>query len=512
MLGLRSFSMLKKYSSLVSKNWKSGLTVGLVSIPLSLSLSVASGASPEAGLVTAVWAGAIAALLGGSNFNVVGPAGALTGVLLGFALTMGPGLLPMLAVSAGALILLAYALRLETYLALVPKSVMHGFSLGVALTIAASQVPSAIGIEPSHVGHVLGAFLENIGNSAHASMPALVLFAGSMLLLFLFSRIFMKLPAALFVAPIGIAIGYLSSRGVLTGDLVILAERFPSMSFALFRIPSFSFDFVLLAPALSVAFIAILETLISAKIADGMTGTKFNARREIFGLGLANIASGAFGGLPATGVFVRTGLNVKSGATHRTSSLINAVFVAAVSALIFSTFTLIPMPVIAAILVFSAVRMVETHALAYVYNQSKREFVIAMLVAIVMLAVDSVVGLVSGIVIALLYYVKEFSKGHYEIVTGSIASDARSSAPEQSYAYTYLIKGNLSYLNADTHQDRIKEITESFKNVTIDMSGCVSADFDGRLMLKETIRDLRQKGYDVSVRNVPDFLAEAFVG
>ena len=357
----------------------------------------------------------------------------------------------------------------------------------------------------AHPETVLGSLFANITHLGQGSLIAAGVFAASMVLLFIFTKCIPKLPAALFVAPIGILIGYLSTKGIVPDSLMILSEKFPSMSFELFHLTKPAFNLSLLAPAISVAFIAILETLISAKIADGMTGTKFNVRKEVLGLGFAIIFSVFFGGLPATGVFVRTGLNVKSGATSRVSSIINALFVALISALLFSTFTLIPMPVIAAILIFAAVRMVETHELAYVYNQSKREFITAMLVAFLMLAVDSVVGLVFGIIITLLYYVKDLSRGNYEIIEGSIAGT--DAAAEDQKSYVYKILGNVSYLNADTHADKIRELIEKFNEVRIDMNGCASIDFDGIIMLEDVLKKQKAKGYTLMLTNIPTALA-----
>ncbi len=139
--------MLMSLKTRILSNWQSGLTVALVSIPLSISLAVASHTTPVVGIVTAIWAGLIASLFGGSHYNVVGPTGALSGIIATFAIINGAEQLPMLAIMAGLMILVAYILRLERYLVLVPSSVIHGFTLGVAFIIAFNQFNFALGLQ-----------------------------------------------------------------------------------------------------------------------------------------------------------------------------------------------------------------------------------------------------------------------------------------------------------------------------------------------------------------------------
>src|SRR3989344_6711779 len=136
----------------IASNWRSGLTVALISIPLSLSLAIASGATPIMGIITSVWAGIVAAAFGGSEFNVVGPAGALSGILASFALSFGAEMLPLLAILSGTLIFVFFLLRWDRYLIFIPSSVMHGFTLGVGLTIGFGQLNFALGLKnvPMH--------------------------------------------------------------------------------------------------------------------------------------------------------------------------------------------------------------------------------------------------------------------------------------------------------------------------------------------------------------------------
>jgi hypothetical protein len=194
----------------LSANWKSGLTVALVSVPLSLSLAIASGAAPITGIITAVWAGLIAAALGGSEYNVIGPAGALSGILAGVTLTFGASVLPLVAILAGAVIFAFYILRWDRYLVFIPSSVMHGFTLGVGVTIALGQINAALGLQGLKVHEsLLMNFYESLLHAGQTQLPTFILFAATLALLFGIARLAPRIPGAVVAAIMGIAIGYI---------------------------------------------------------------------------------------------------------------------------------------------------------------------------------------------------------------------------------------------------------------------------------------------------------------
>ncbi len=285
-------------------NLKSGITVSLVSLPLSISLAIAGGATPIMGVITAIWSGLVAALFGGSNYNIVGPTGALSGLLAMYAMSYGVQVLPILALIGGLIILISYFFKVDKYIVFIPSSVIHGFTLGVAFIIGLNQLNFATGLKglPTHER-----FIENVIESfkhiAGVSGIAVGLFLATLILLFIFLKRIPKVPGPIVVSLIGIALGYLTSIGVLDFPLQTLYTKYGDLHATLFSLPHFGrefLNFTLWKAGAAIAVIAILETLISAKIADKMTKTKFDQKREMWGLGLANIASGLFGGIPAT--------------------------------------------------------------------------------------------------------------------------------------------------------------------------------------------------------------------
>jgi len=489
----------------IAENWKSGITVALISIPLSISLAVASGATPAMGIITAVWAGLLASIFGGSNFNIVGPAGALTGLLAAFALTHGMAMMPMLALVSGIFILISYALKLERYLVLVPATVMHGFSLGVALIIGLGQLNFAFGLQnlPTFA-HIPQIHLETFG-----------VFAVFLVALFALVKWLPKIPAIIAVTPFGILLGFLAEKqGVLLG-VQTLGDRFADTTITLFSFPSLVFDASIIVPALGVAFIAILETLISAKIADIMTHTKFHARKEMLGLAFANLGSGIFGGLPATGVFVRTGLNVKAGANHKISATINAIAVALISIFLFTFFTYIPMAVIASILVFASIRMIEAQHFFELWKNARRDFWLAVLTAIVMVGVDTVVGLLVGSVLALLFFIEKLAQGQFEMTTNSSEKkimhryyeEKPECFQETCEVLVYSMKGEFAYMNAEAHMERLENHSDFFETVVLRMRELAFVDLEGVHAFDHMVSTLTAQGKNVLVSSVTDPVA-----
>ncbi len=494
-------------------NWKSGLTVALVSIPLSLSLAIASGATPIMGIITAIWAGLVAAILGGSEFNVVGPAGALSGILASFVLVHGMTLLPLVAILSGVLIFLCYLLRWDRYLVFIPSSVMHGFTLGVGLTIGFGQVNAALGLKGLPVHETL---LENLRESIQhigsVHWPAFVLFIVVLIGLFILVRVAPRVPGAVVAALIGICIGYFSDAHMLPFTVQTLLSKYGQFNATVIQLPHFAFSMIdgtILKTVFTVTIVAILETLLSAKIVDAMTGTRFNQKREMFGLAIANIASGLTGGLPATGVLARTAINAKSGATSRYSSGLNAVFVLVIVLTLFRGFQYLPLAVVASILVFAAIRMVESEHFIKLFRFDQSAFWLALLVALLTFGVDPMIGILVGAAIALLQFVQRLSRSQGE-VTLHHRSRAMERVPlamlsqyqQEDDVVVYRLAGELTYFNGAFHKDSIANVKA--RAIILSLRNLYYIDLDGMHFLQETVEECRKGGQCVLMSGVND--------
>ena len=502
----------------IKRNWKSGITVSLVSIPLSISLAVAANSTPIMGIITAFWAGLIASILGGSNYNIVGPTGALSGILAMFAITYGVASLPALAIMSGIIILIFFILHFERYIILIPSSVIHGFTLGVAFIIGLNQLNSALGLQ-GLVQHEK--FIKNVMESfAHIGQfdgGTAVLFFGTLAILFVFLKLIPKIPGPIIVAPIGIFLGYLSEAGIIGAKFQTLHSKFGDIiGSKIFQMPSLSFNFLdtnLFKASLAISVVAILETLISAKIADGMTKTKSSHRKEMMGLGFANIASGIFGGIPATAALARTSLNVKSGATSKLSATVSSIMIALVSVIFISYFKYLPMAVVASILVYVAFRMVEAEHFKHIYVHNKSAFGLSIVVALITVIQDPIVGILVGSVISLLIFVNHFSKAQSEII---INKDRRMIAKIQTVKFNeiekhggdvivYRFAGQMNYINSQSHLENLSKINGAH-TVVLNFRNLFYIDVDGLDSLKEIIETMIVKGKKVIITSAGPFI------
>lgn len=498
----------------IKKNWQSGITVALVSIPLSISLAVASQTTPLSGIITGIWAGFVASLFGGSNFNIIGPTGALSGILASYALLYGPAALSSLAVVTGFFILIAYLFQFERYLVFVPGSTVHGFTLGVACIIAFNQLNFALGLPklPVHE-HFLSNVWESFTHISFASLPTCICFLLFLGTLFICAYLLPKFPGVILITPISIGLGYLSALGHIPFTLETLAERYGSISFSLFSMSQFHYNPTLISTGIMLAFIAILETMISARIADGMTKTRHNPRKELLGLGFANIASGIVGGIPATAALARTALNVRAHATHKFSATICSIAIALISVLFLSYFSYIPLAVIAAILVYTAIRMIELDHFFKLFHYDKTNFFISLLVAFITIYQDPIIAILFGIALSLVVFMKQLSHGYFKIHylhkkiepsdTGSICKS------EDTIVYTF--QGHLSYINSQAHFARFETETKKYTQIILNFADTNFVDTDGIDILSEIIDLLHSQNKKVLVAGIDPALMPLFM-
>lgn len=529
------FGDLQNVRTRVTENWQAALTVALISVPLSIALSIASGAGPLPGLITGIWGTLIGSIFIGSNFNIVGAAGALTTVLFGATLSapleLGAAVLPLLALTTGALIFLVWLLKLDRFLYYIPSSVMYGFAAGVAVLIAASQLFDATGLSAlKRTGHLTGDIEKFIANSDLIHTPSFVVFAVFLISILVWKRKVKRIPAVIPAAALGILFGAIEANR-LGFDIISLQDKFGSFS-ATLMLPvawkSFPALFSNSETALwvlsisgTIALIAVLETLITAKLGDKLTKTESSSSRELLGLSLANLGSGVMGGLPATGVFIRTGANIKAGATHRTSGILAALFTGAIALAALPFFSYLPMPVIAAILVNTALGLLEFDKFAEFWRHERTSFGVAILVALVTIFHDAGLGVALGAIVALLLFASKVAHGRFDLVwnfsdgtTEEIHSGTKLAVPDVKKnitVVTYSIAGNLGYIDANRHATNLKVLASAptVPAVIIRLRDLYSIDFEGSEAVTEAIAELQAKQKTVILTSVaPHILAE----
>ncbi|MCX6155088.1 MAG: SulP family inorganic anion transporter [Candidatus Kapabacteria bacterium] len=499
----------------IKNNWRSGLTVALVSIPLSVSLAMASGATPTVGIITAFVAGTIGAIFAGSQFNIIGPTGALTGLTATFTLSYGIGLLPELTFITGLIIIIGYFLRIEKYLIYVPSSVIHGFTLGIAVILILNQTNFILGLYtiPSK-SNSLETLIVAYQNLSHFDYKSLLSFCLFLLFLYFTRKYKLKIPGAIILAPIVILLGYLSKSQLIQYNLFTLGDKFQDIKFSFSLAKEFSFHNQIIISAGTIAFVGIIETMLSAKIADSMTHLKHNPRKELLALGLANIASGIAGGMPATAALARTSLNIRSGANNKFSGIFSGIFIAVISFFLLNQFKYLPMTAIAAILVDTAIRMVESKHFGKLRKYDLPSYVVALVVALVTVIEDPIVGIALGVAIAFFLFVEKTSHGHFEIfvndeqgLVNSISGDKLKPLKEDGTILLYSIRGNLLYVNCAAHLSRFEtDIFDKFNIVIIRLREVFQMDMDGIEAFDAMIEILKSKGKSVYISSASDQL------
>lgn len=401
---------------LVKENLYSGITVALVSTPLSTALAMAQGATAMMGLSTAIYGPGIQGVIGGSHYNILGPAGALVNIVNNIKETLGVAAIPWSAFVAGVMSFLVYLVKFEHFCTMLPTSVLEGFSLGVATTIGLGQVGFALGLPPPQGKEFYEKVYSNFSNVGETQWKEFFCFLPFYVSLMFLLKYKPQIPWIIVIAILGVIYGAIMKEGVNDPKMtpVLLRDIYPQLTNSVqladfsYWSPAKAIPFVdLLIGAFKVAFVAVLETLISARIADNKTNTRFDSPKEIRGMAIANMVCGLMGGTPCTGVLIRTNVNIQTHATHKMSQFINAVVVFFIVCFGMGVFSYIPMAVIAAILITSACRLVPKTIMRQLWNVDMFEFNILIITWLICVFKDGAVGLMIG---AFLSFLKQSEK------------------------------------------------------------------------------------------------------
>ncbi len=476
-----------------------GVTVGIVALPLALAFGVATGVGAGPGLVAAVVAGAVAAVFGGSQLQVTGPTGAMTVVLVPLVASRGAGVVYPLAVLAGLVLVLAGALRLGQLLDHVPWPLVEGFTLGIAVVIAAQQVPGALGVPKPHVENAAGAAIVAVGRFAeHPQWTVVGLLVLAVALTALLPRLHRSLPASLVAVVAVTVVAGLAHLDV--ARIGALPSGLPAPS-----VPDLTGVSTLLGPALVVAFLAGLESLLSARVADGMSDVRrHDPNRELVGQGLANVASGFFGGLPSTGAIARTAVNARAGATTRVAALAHAALLAVAVYTASGLVGRIPLVALAGVLLVTAWRMVERRDLLAVLSSTRGDAAVLVLTAVCTVAFDLVVAVEVGLGVAVVVALKHLA-GTAQAIPEPLAADGLDSAQEHAllsaHILTYRLDGPL-FFGASARFLSELTATSDVRVVILRLGSMAMLDATGARALGEIVDRLGAQGVAVLLKGV----------
>lgn len=491
----------------VGRTWRgdllAGLTVGIVALPLALGFGIASGAGAAAGLVTAVVAGVIAAVFGGSNVQVSGPTGAMVVVLAPIVAAHGMGAVAVVSVLAGIVVLVAGAARLGRAVSFIPWPVIEGFTLGIAVIIFLQQIPVVAGTSGSSahtnvVSTAIDSLLAADPIYLAWAVAAVAVVAACMYLLPLVHR---AIPGSLVgIIVVTLLAQVLSSPLKVIGALPagILALQMPDLT------PSAIAPLVL--PALAVAALAAIESLLSARVAGSLADTgRFDPDRELVGQGLASIGAGLFGGMPATGAIARTAVNVRAGGKTRLAAIVHALVLMAVVAVASVPVGVIPLPALAGVLMVTAIRMVHLATATSILRSTRADAAAYVVTAIVTVSVDLIVAVAIGVAVAAVFALRALSRAsgvHREdIVGGALPGDEKIAVVR--------IDGPLFFASADRVLEEVTSL-DGVSVVVLRMSQLDVVDATGAHVLTEIVQQLERRGVTVLIKGVRAGHAELF--
>jgi SulP family sulfate permease len=407
----RSIQCLRNYNGRTfAADLIAGITVGLVALPLAMAFAIASGVPPQAGLYTAIIAGFLISALGGSNTQIGGPTGAFVVVVYGIVMKYGMDGLYMCTLMAGVMLVILGLAGLGSAVKFIPRPVVVGFTNGIAVIIASTQIKDFFGLRIDNVPGEFAARIETLVLNFHTLSPvATALAALSLALIIVFMRFVKKVPGYIVALFLGTALVVVFKLPVET-----IGTRFGGIPSGLphLQVPQFHFDLLrpLVSPAITVAMLGAIESLMSAVVSDRMSGTKHNPNVELVAQGVANIFSPLFGGLPATGAIARTATNIRSGAKTPVAGMIHALTLLGIILFAAPLARFVPLAVLSAILLVVSYNMGEWREIPELLKLSPLEIGTWLVTFFLTVFADLTVAVEAGMILAALVYIRKVTE------------------------------------------------------------------------------------------------------
>lgn len=386
-----------------------GVIVAIIALPLSIALALASGVGPEQGLYTAIVAGFVIALLGGSSVQISGPTAAFATIVAGIVATKGLHALVIATIMAGIILIVMGFLKFGSLIRYIPYTIVSGFTAGIAVTILIGQIKDFLGLTFKHNAvETLEKFSECILSIDTINFHAMLVGAIALTILILWPKLNARIPPSLIAILVsGALVAFLFPQVNTIGDLYEISSKVPTP-----HIPSLNLKLVreMLPDALTIAVLAAIESLLSCVVADGMIHDRHNPNMELVAQGAGNICSGIFGGIPATGAIARTAANVKSGGRTPVSGIVHSAVLLLILVILMPYAALIPMPAIAAILFVVAYNMSGWREVVSLIKSAPKSDVAVLLTTFLLTVVfDLVVAIEAGLILTAILFLKRMS-------------------------------------------------------------------------------------------------------
>lgn len=495
------------------KDLISGCIVGIVAIPLGMAFAIASGVKPEYGLYTTIIAGILISLLGGSKFQIGGPTGAFIPILLGIVLQYGYENLLIAGFLAGIFLVLMGLLRLGSLIRFIPKPVTIGFTSGIAVIIFSGQISNFLGLQgvESHeyfFYNMKEIFMRISSLNLYSVLIAVICLA----ILLITPKISRKVPASL----VGIVVTTLIATWLFPGKVTTIGSAYGTIpgGFPEFVPLDLSWDRIvtMIQPALIIAMLGSVESLLSAVVADEMTGTKHNSNRELIGQGIANMATPLFGGIPATGAIARTATNIKSGAVSPISGVIHGIVVLLIVVLFAPYASNIPLASMAPILMVVAWNMSEYRSFRHMLRTRTEDSLILVVTFLLTVFTTLTVAVQVGLALAVILFIKRMSSmlavkkvlPDHSSTKGKVRPHVVTDKHDCNQIGIYNVEGNLFFGTTNTFEDfGQKLLTDpNLKVVLLRMGQVPFMDSTGESNFSKLIHHLKERGVVVIVSGI----------
>lgn len=474
-----------------------GIVVGIVALPLAIAFAIASGVSPDKGIFTAVIAGFVISALGGSRVQIGGPTGAFIVVVYAIVQQFGVGGLIIATFIAGILLVIMGLTRLGNVIKFIPYPLIVGFTTGIAIIIFSSQVKDFLGLK---MGSVPGDFIQKwLAYGKHFSSVnfyALVVGVGTVLVIALWPKITHRIPGSVIAIILTTAAVHIFHLPVET-----IGSRFGSIASSLPKpvVPDVSFAVIqqLIRPAITIAMLGSIESLLSAVVSDGMIGGNHRSNTELIAQGVANICSSIFGGIPATGAIARTATNIKNGGRTPVAGMIHAVTLLVIMLFVGKWAVLIPMAALAGILVVVSWNMSEMKSFLFVLKGSKSDATVLLATFLLTVFVDLTVAIEIGMILAAFLFMRKIMQTSSVQQTGQPADNSSENAGLlkvlPSGTDVFEITGPLFFGAAYKFRDTMRMVETPAKVLIIRMDKVPVIDATGLRVLKDVCDELEKK-------------------
>jgi SulP family sulfate permease len=464
----------------ILKDIISGIIVAIIALPLSVALGISSGVSPEKGLITAIIAGFFISFLGGSRVQIGGPTGAFVVIVYGIIEKYGINGLIISTLMAGIILVILGLCKFGSIIKFVPHPITVGFTSGIAITLLSTQVKDFLGLS---IDKVPAEFIPKWQSYfTHMNTFSLVTFLvglGALIIMILWPKINKTIPGSLVALILSTLVVNLFNLPVET-----IGSRFANLSSSIPMpaLPSLSFETItnLIGPAITIAILAAIESLLSAVVADGMVGGQHDSNMELIAQGVGNIASALFGGIPATGAIARTAANVRNGGRSPIAGIVHAITLLLIMMVFMPLAKLIPMTTLAAILIIVSYNMGEWKTMYSLLKAPKSDVTVLLITFILTVVFDLVVAIEIGMVLAMFLFMKRIADTtKIETLVTCCNNDNENSMIKENNKdniIIYEINGPLFFGMVHKFMDVMKEVNPSYDALVLDLTNVNAVD------------------------------------